>query len=549
MELSSTRLPQETAKKLTRWQQWLGLGQPAIGASHSDVELVAGPTRTFADETALLLRSRLQAYALVNLAMLCFFFALSWFVFVDHILLGFRIAAILVVAACYAAVRWRQGLTARALHGLELALLLDLVAYIATMMTGRIIHFANAGDVISLTAVQQGYMGGWVLLVLTYGLFIPMPWRRAAAQLLPIGCAPEVLLTGLRCFRADVSSVFARDQEYGFSVLPLVAAVAAVYAAHLIYRTRQIAFEGRRFGQYVLAERIGGGGMGEVFRADHLLLKRPCAVKLIRPDRSLDEQTIERFEAEVRATARLSHCNTVEIYDFGRAADGTLYYVMELLRGMNLDQLVKEFGPLLPERVVYLLRQICGALGEAHASGMVHRDIKPSNIFAAERGGMYDFAKLLDFGLVRQGGVDPVADLSSFGGSPQYMAPEQFSDYATADVRSDIYAVGAVGYFLLIGRPPFGGRWIKELHAAHAHQAATRPSLLRPSVPLDLEEVLLRCLAKAPADRFSSAESLRAALDACSCASGWTAEQARQWWREHPPGSAQGQCASVETVA
>jgi len=547
MDPGSTRPPQETAKKLARWRRWLGFEQAAAGASHSDVELVSGPTRTFADETALLLCSRLQAYALINLGMLCFFFAIS--LLIDHLLLGFRVVAILVVAGCYAVARWKKRLTARALHGLELTLLSILVVYITTMMAARIIHFANIGDAISLTAVQQGYIGGWVLLVLTYGLFIPMPWQRAAALLLPVGCAPAVLLSSLQWLRADVDNVFARDREFGFTTLPLVAAVAAVYAAQLIYRTRKIAFEGRRFGQYVLSERIGRGGMGEVFRADHVLLKRPCAVKLIRPDRSVDEQTIVRFEAEVRATARLSHCNTVEIYDFGRTKDGTLYYVMELLRGMNFDQLVQEFGPVLPERAVYLLRQVCGALGEAHASGMVHRDIKPTNIFAAERGGVHDFVKLLDFGLVSQGDIDQMPDQGSFGGSPQYMAPEQFSDYAAADARSDIYAVGAVGYFLLIGRPPFAGRWIRELHTAHAHQAVTGPSLLRPSIPSDLEEVLMRCLAKLPAERFATAECLRAALDGCACSGQWTSERAQQWWREHPPGSALGKSPSVETLS
>jgi serine/threonine-protein kinase len=346
-----------------------------------------------------------------------------------------------------------------------------------------------------------------------------------------------------------MASLFAQDQAREFVYLPVVAAVVAVYAAHAFYRIRETAFAGRRFGQYLLIEQIGRGGMGQVYRAEHLLLKRPCALKVIRSDRRTDETTFARFEAEVRATAQLSHPNTVEIYDFGLARDGTWYYVMELLRGLNFDELVQSHGPLPPERLVYLLRQACGSLGEAHAAGLVHRDIKPSNLFAAERGGVWDFVKVLDFGLVRESNVELMADDAGFGGSPHFMAPEQFSNYEAVDARSDLYALGAVAYFLLIGRPPFSGRWIKELRDAHAHLAVTRPSLLRPSVPADLESVLMRCLAKEPADRYESAESLAEALGACQCADEWTQPQARQWWIEHPRGSSQGKCDAVETLS
>ena len=162
---------------------------------------------------------------------------------------------------------------------------------------------------------------------------------------------------------------------------------------------------------------------------------------MIRSDRRLDESTFARFETEVRATAQLSHPNTVEIYDFGLARDGTWYYVMELLRGTNFDEMVQSHGPLPPERIVYLLRQACGSLGEAHAAGLVHRDIKPSNLFAAERGGVWDFVKVLDFGLVRESNAEFAVDDESFGGSPDFMAPEQFSNYGAVDARSDLYAL------------------------------------------------------------------------------------------------------------
>ena len=202
--------------------------------------------------------------------------------------------------------------------------------------------------------------------------------------------------------------------------------------------------------------------MGEVYLAEHQLLKRPCAIKLIRPDRAGDPRALARFEREVRTTARLSHPNTVEIYDYGRTEDGTFYYVMEYLSGLSLADLVERHGPLPPGRAIYLLRQACGALAEAHAAGLVHRDLKPANIFAARRGGLHDVAKLLDFGLVLPT-AEPVAPPSSAGtatiaGSPLYMAPEQATGDARPDARSDLYGLGAVAYYLLTGRAPFEGR-------------------------------------------------------------------------------------------
>jgi serine/threonine-protein kinase len=545
-ETSPTRA-HETVGRLSRWQERLGLRRPESASPHSDVQLVEAPTRTFADETAILLRSRLRVYSLVSLVVLGGYFALS--LLVDPLpLLVLRALVLAVIGGCYASVRSPRTFSTERLRRIELTVLFAAVVQLVVMMTARMTHFAALGDPLLVTIVQQGYMAGWVLLVLSYGLFIPVPWQRAAMLLIPLGLAPLVLIEVLAWRHDNIAGIVAREWTFGSPALPLVAAIVAVVSARTIHCIREAAFAGQRFGQYVLVERIGGGGMGEVYRAEHLLLKRPCAVKLIRADRTLDEETITRFEAEVRATARLSHPNTVEIYDFGRARDGTLYYVMELLRGLNFDVLVKQHGPLLPERVVYLLRQVCGALGEAHAAGLVHRDIKPSNIFAAERGGVYDFAKLLDFGLVRDSSSNGDPDNDSVGGSPHYMAPEQFSNYGAVDPRSDLYAVGAVGYFLLIGRPPFAGQRVKELRDAHLHQPPTPPSELRPSVPRDLESVLLRCLAKSPEERYSSAEGLRTALDGCACAELWTDESARCWWQEHPCGVTPAKAEMIETV-
>jgi serine/threonine-protein kinase len=274
--------------------------------------------------------------------------------------------------------------------------------------------------------------------------------------------------------------------------------------------------------------------MGEVYRAEHQLLRRPCAIKLIRQDRENDATALARFELEVRATARLTHFNTLEIYDYGRTDDGTFYYVMELLRGMNLDVLIRRHGPLPPERAIHFLRQTCGALGEAHAAGLVHRDIKPANIFVAERGGVYDVTKLLDFGLVKHRGAEAtgLTGQQEFSGSPLYMAPEQAAAYADADARSDIYSLGAVAYELLTGQPPFRGATVFQVLSAHARTAPTPPSCLRPDLPSDLERVVLRCLEKSPAARYQNVAELDRALAECDCAAHWTAARATTWWRE-----------------
>ena len=320
--------------------------------------------------------------------------------------------------------------------------------------------------------------------------------------------------------------------------LPLVTALVATYAAHIINSARREAFKARQFGQYRLMERLGGGGMGEVFRAEHVLLKRPCAIKLIKAANEANATAIARFEIEVKTTAKLTHWNTVEIYDYGRTDDGTFYYVMELLPGMSLEDLVEKHGPLPPARAVYLLRQVCGALQEAHLAGLIHRDIKPANIFAAQRGGVYDVAKLLDFGLVKQradetdgktSGREPVS------GTPLYMSPEQASAYEDVDGRADIYSLGAVAYYLLTGQPPFSGKNVLDILISHRKKEASPPSRLNPAIPVDVEQIVLKCLAKKPSDRYLDAASLMQALGCCSVASGWGPEQAANWWRSIKP--------------
>jgi serine/threonine-protein kinase len=318
----------------------------------------------------------------------------------------------------------------------------------------------------------------------------------------------------------------------------VLGAVISVFGTHTINTFRTEAFRAKRLNQYRLTRKLGSGGMGEVYLAEHQLLKRPCAIKLIRPSLSHKPRILARFELEVMATSRLSHWNTVEVYDYGRTDDGTFYYVMEFLPGLSLQELVDRHGPLPPERVIYLLSQACGALHEAHQVGLIHRDLKPPNIFAAYRGGQYDVAKLLDFGLVKPTKDEESPVLTREGavtGSPLYMAPEQIMRTHPADARTDIYGMGAIAFFLLTGRPPFAGSDAMEIMIAHARDPVLPPSQIREEVPSDLEHVVMRCLEKDPARRFQDAESLGLALSSCAHAGAWSTQNAAAWWQSHEP--------------
>jgi eukaryotic-like serine/threonine-protein kinase len=297
--------------------------------------------------------------------------------------------------------------------------------------------------------------------------------------------------------------------------------------------------------------------MGEVYLAEHLLLRRRCAIKLIRPERASDPQALRRFEREVQATATLTHPNTVQIFDYGHAEDGTFYYAMEYLPGLSLEQLVKRHGRLPPGRALHFLRQVCGALREAHAIGLIHRDIKPSNIVICERGGVHDVAKLLDFGLVlAQGDRKDGANLTQEGaiaGTPTYMSPEQAGGQPNLDPCSDIYSLGAVAYFLLAAEPPFVARSPVKVLAAHLYESPAPLTSHCPDVPADLEAVVLKCLAKAPANRYPDVRSLDAALAGCGTVGQWSEEDAAQWWQlragsEATSGSSQGHEEVVRTL-
>jgi eukaryotic-like serine/threonine-protein kinase len=315
---------------------------------------------------------------------------------------------------------------------------------------------------------------------------------------------------------------------------------AAILGSRRHSKLQPAVFEANQFGQYRLIALLGVGGMGEVYLAEHCLLKRPCAVKLIRPERAGDAKALARFEREVQMTARLSHWNTVEIFDYGRTTDGIVYYVMEYLPGLSLEEMLQCHGPLPAERIVHFLRQACRALREAHAIGLVHRDIKPANLFVAQRGGVYDVVKLLDFGLVKSVGEMRSARLTHEGGlsgTPLFMSPEQASGSDDVDARSDIYSLGAVAYTLLTGRPPFERSSPMALLIAHARDEVTPPSQIRADVPADLEKIVLRCLEKNPDERFQDMVDMEQTLAQCVAANGWTQSCAARWWQNNSLGS------------
>jgi eukaryotic-like serine/threonine-protein kinase len=318
----------------------------------------------------------------------------------------------------------------------------------------------------------------------------------------------------------------------------------ATITSRVTYGLRKQVAEANELGQYILEEKIGGGGMGEVWRARHRLLIRPAAIKLIRPQISGDpELLLRRFEREARATAALKSPHTVQLYDFGRTEDGRLYYVMELLDGLDLDTLVRQYGPLPAERVVHILRQVCSSLQDAHQNGLVHRDIKPANVVVSRAGTTFDFAKVLDFGLVKldSGGkadedaVKLTAE-DSTSGTPAFMAPEVVLGATDTDHRVDLYALGCVGYWLLTGKLVFEGRNVVEVMFHHAHTLPRRPSTRSDlTIPAALENLIMDCLEKDPAQRPASAEAVRTRLDAASLAKPWTVERAEHWWATHRP--------------
>jgi tRNA A-37 threonylcarbamoyl transferase component Bud32 len=523
---------------------------PGAAESRAAAELVAGSAPVNENELVPLLRRRLRfllvvfalLYLIILILHLCYF---SLPMRIDQ----WASATTFVICVCLAAVlSGTPWMTLRQLRVVEFLLCavfagrMVLRGYVLLWdvdYIDRVHAWIAAGDVANaremLTGLAHRQIVVSAMFVVAYGVIIPNTWQRCAMVVAVFTFGPIAIWT-VGCIARDLPSEYWFPFGVMIPILVLIQiAVLSVYGAYRIESSRQEAVEARRLGQYVLREKIGGGGMGEVYLADHVLLRRPCAIKLIRPERAGEPAMLQRFEREVRATARLTHPNTVQVFDYGHTPDGTFYYVMEYLPGITLEQLVKGYGVLTPERAVHFLRQLCGTLAEAHAIGLIHRDIKPGNVIVCERGGLHDVAKLLDFGLVLAQGVgrdgERLTQDGAIAGTPAYVSPEQASGREDLDARSDIYSVGCLAYFLLTGQPPFAGRSAVRMLAAHMYEPPAPPTTHRAEVPADMERVVLRCLAKDPSERYPSAQDLESALAGCLTPGRWTEEEAACWWR------------------
>jgi len=289
----------------------------------------------------------------------------------------------------------------------------------------------------------------------------------------------------------------------------------------------------RQLGQYHLEDQIGAGAMGTVYRARHALMRRPTAVKLL-VSRPGDQSSIERFEREVRLSCQLAHPNTIQIYDYGHTPQGVFYYAMELLSGLDLGDLVHRYGPQPEGRVINILTQVCNSLAEAHQLGLIHRDIKPSNVFISDRGGVPDYVKVLDFGLVRDyRNVQNDPDKDGFAGTPWFMSPEMIRNPASSDPRCDLYALGGLAYFLLTGRHVFEHDSAAEVLQLHLNETPVPPSEVTDNpISEPMEQLILECLAKDPAQRPDSAMEVAARLGDCPAAAAYPPEKRAAWWRE-----------------
>jgi serine/threonine protein kinase len=504
------------------------------------VELVHGGFASLSREIHPLRRRRLGAAALFLSVISCVLFLWSLFgTSTDHWLVTLMLFLRFAIAAtCAAVVMSHINLTAGQVRWTEyvffgsFTIILIVNQYIVNLDLLR--HDDLPGFI---AHVKNGVMGVFTLMVI-YGMFIPNdPWS-AARVVLTMALS---MLGGIVVLleREDlgplVEQLHMSEHAASNATFVMIGAALSIYGTYVLNGLRSELHEAKKFGQYQIREKIGVGGMGEVYLAEHHLLKRPCALKLIRPDASADPRAIARFEREVRSAAKLAHPNAIEIYDYGRCDDGTLYYVMEYLRGMSLQDLVTKFGPLPLGRAIYLLRQVCAGLSEAHSLGLIHRDLKPANVFVAVRGGEADVAKVLDFGLVKLTHDENAVELTgqaSLTGTPLYMAPEQATDNRSLDSRADIYSLGCLMYCLLTGKPPFLGRTPVEVILAHANDTVVPPSQVRPDVPFDLEQIVMQCLSKSRDARYQTVIALSEALTACASATDWDAGKAKKWWAE-----------------
>ncbi len=392
--------------------------------------------------------------------------------------------------------------------------------------------------------VGLSWVAVWMLL---FNVVVPTKPRYAVvAALISVTSVPVMVLLAISIFhpvwRPTGLMIF-----IGFGFPYILVVVMAYVGVRIVYNLGAEVTRAREMGSYRLEERLGEGGMGEVWKASHRLLARPAAIKLIRSSiganaTSASDDVRRRFEREAQVIAQLRSPHTVTLFDFGMTADGTFYYVMELLDGLDTDGLIRRFGPMPAERVVHVLRQMCHSLSEAGSCGLVHRDIKPANIFLCRYGEDHDFVKVLDFGIAKvPHETSPETQTAItvphvIQGTPAFIAPEQAMGEEAVDARADIYSTGCVAYWLLTGQLVFTADTAMKVLLAHAHTPPARPSSRTElPIPADLDRLVMSCLAKNRDERPSSAGDLLQRLDAIAVEHQWTEDRARAWWQTHLP--------------
>jgi len=501
-------------------------------------------------ERRTLLQQRLEAIFPIGFVIWATIFGL-WYAEVDPIyrreVLGpnqliVLFCAVLVWGAGTALIWVRRSWSLRWLLGFEGVCFIIHVGGLLVVRVGQDVFSLSVdaadprGDDLVLCAAALHNSFGWLAAIIAWGFVFPHPWKHMLVIVIGLAACPLLL---------DLGFILLKPAHFVLMSFPLVVsaemvatgAVLAIFGSQRLQALQEEVADARReareMGAYTLIRKLGAGGMGEVYLAEHRLLKRPCAVKLIRPERTGDSQSLSRFEREVQATAQLRSPNVVEVYDYGRTDDGTFYYVMEYLDGLSLEEAVTRRGPLAVPHVIHILRQVCGALREAHEQGLIHRDIKPSNILICRQGTRVDVVKLVDFGLVQQmvGGPDASKSTltATMTGTPHYMSPEQ-ADGSAVDARSDLYSLGTTAFFLLTGKPPFTGKTMLDVLFAHRQQSI--PDLLSPSgqIPAELQALVRRCLAKSPDDRVPSALGLEKELQQHAESAPWSEADSSAWW-------------------
>ena len=495
-----------------------------IGGS-ARVRVQPGWRATASDEEArAFLQRRLSTFLGVMFAALCtlqVFFVVLYEAYPQLLPLWKRQAfywgaatGLIVLALLWRVIVVRRVLTERWLYRIDLA---------CAAMIGLTF---SAAAVLSSERRAAGYavLVQAILVVFTRAFVVPSSGARTA-----IASMLELVPITLAAFALALTTdpgIPAPAFVCGAIVLCAAAVVLAALGSRLIYGLQRQVSEATQLGQYTLEEKIGEGGIGTVYRGHHVMLRRPTAIKLLRADR-IGAEALARFEREVQHTSQLAHPNTVAVFDYGRSSEGLFYYAMEYLDGFDLEQIVRKHGPLSAGRTIEILVQVCGALQEAHDRGIVHRDIKPANIILCEHGGVPDVAKVVDFGLVKEITQDATASSENIVGTPAYVAPESITNPGAVGPAADLYALGAVGYFLLSGRRVFDGHNAVELCIKHV---TTEPvPLAAPHVPVELARAIMKCLCKRPEERFASARDLADALRSIRMTD-WSEEAAADWW-------------------